>query len=237
MKFELSSVLALAATAIAAPAMDKSLAPRAVVKGFDISHYQATVNYAAAYNTGGLRFAMVKATEGTTYKDPKFTTHYNGLTNAGFIRGGYHFANPSSSPGSGAAQASFFYKNGGGWTNDGITLPGMLDMEAGSSKCWGLSASQMVTWINDFVTKYHSLSTRYPIIYTSPDWWKSCTGNSNAFINKSPLDMAQWSSSPGTPPGGWPYWTFWQNADTNPYGGDSDQFNGDMTQLKKMATG
>jgi len=39
------------------------------------------------------------------------------------------------------------------------------------------------------------------------------------------------------PQGSWPFYTFWQNADTNDYGGDSDVFNGDLTQLKKLAIG
>lgn len=40
------------------------------VQGFDISHYQSSVNFAGAY-AGGLRFVYIKATEGTTYQDPK----------------------------------------------------------------------------------------------------------------------------------------------------------------------
>ena len=61
------------------------------------------------------------------YKDPSFSDHYVGATNAGLIRGGYHFAHPNLS--SGAAQAQFFLAHGGGWSKDGITLPGALDIE------------------------------------------------------------------------------------------------------------
>jgi GH25 family lysozyme M1 (1,4-beta-N-acetylmuramidase) len=91
------------------------------VYGFDISHYQSSVDFDAAYNDGGLRFVYIKATEGLTYKDPAFSDHYDGATSAGFIRGGYHFAHGDESA---SDQASFFYENGGGWTDDGITLPG-----------------------------------------------------------------------------------------------------------------
>jgi GH25 family lysozyme M1 (1,4-beta-N-acetylmuramidase) len=45
----------------------------AVVQGFDISHYQPTVNFASAY-AGGLRFVYIKATEGTTYTDSSVRT-------------------------------------------------------------------------------------------------------------------------------------------------------------------
>ena len=61
------------------------------------------------------------------YKSPSFSSQYTGATKAGLIRGGYHFALPDKS--SGAVQANWFASHGGGWSKDGITLPGALDME------------------------------------------------------------------------------------------------------------
>lgn len=197
----------------------------ATVQGIDISHYQSSVDFKGAYNAG-IRFAYIKATEGTTYTDPKFSQHYNGATAAGFIRGGYHFARPAAS--SGAAQAKYFVAHGGGWSKDGITLPGMLDLEGDCA-----SAS----WIKDFSDTYHAATGRYPVFYTTNSWWVSCTGNSQAFKDTNPLMLARWGSSAGTIPGGWPYYTIWQYKDSNAWGGDSDVFNGDATQLKKLATG
>jgi GH25 family lysozyme M1 (1,4-beta-N-acetylmuramidase) len=89
----LLTLATLATAALAAPAVEK----RDTVYGFDISHYQSSVDFNAAYGDGGLRFVYIKATEGTTYKDPSFSSHYTGATNAGFIRGGYHFAHGDSS--------------------------------------------------------------------------------------------------------------------------------------------
>ncbi len=98
----------------------------ASVAGIDFSSYQGNVNWQAQYNAGK-RFAYVKATEGTTYKNPYFTQQYNGSYGVGMIRGAYHFARPDRS--SGASQASFFVRSGGAWSADGKTLPGALDME------------------------------------------------------------------------------------------------------------
>nr|QNJ46212.1 GH25 muramidase [Aspergillus deflectus] len=201
----------------------------AAVQGFDISHYQSSVDYAGAYSSGA-RFVMIKATEGTTYTDPAFSTHYTGATNAGLIRGGYHFARPGSS--SGAAQAEYFLAHGGGWTGDGITLPGMLDLEAG---CSGLSASAMVSWIQDFGETYKASTGRYPMIYTTTSWWSSCTGNNGGF-GDYPLVLARWASSPGELPNGWSVHSFWQNADTYEYGGDSEIWNGSQENLVKFAS-
>ena len=61
------------------------------------------------------------------YKNSYFSSQYTGATKAGLIRGGYHFARPDVA--SGAAQANYFASNGGGWTGDGRTLPGALDIE------------------------------------------------------------------------------------------------------------
>ncbi|KAF5012743.1 hypothetical protein F66182_15241 [Fusarium sp. NRRL 66182] len=209
---------------------------KATVQGFDISSYQPSVDFSAAYDSGA-RFVIIKATEGTDYIDSTFSSHYTGATNAGFSRGGYHFAHPDSS--SGATQAKYFIAHGGGWSGDGITLPGMLDIEYNPSgaTCYGLSASAMVSWISDFVNTYHASEGVYPLIYTTNDWWTTCTGDSTAFSSTCPLVLARYGSSPGTIPGNWGYQTFWQNADSYTYGGDSDIFNGGLSQLKAIASG
>jgi GH25 family lysozyme M1 (1,4-beta-N-acetylmuramidase) len=201
--------------------------------GFDVSHYQGTVNWAGAY-ANGARFAYMKATEGTTFKDPNFNANYPNSYYAGFIRGAYHFATPNTS--TGAAQADYFVANGGGWSKDGKTLPPMLDIEYGSSStCWGLSQASMRTWISSFVNEVHARTTRWATIYTTTDWWTTCTGNSSAYAANDPLFVARYSSSVGTLPAGWPFYTFWQHADSGTFPGDQDYFNGAVTGLQNLA--
>ncbi|KAF9150928.1 hypothetical protein DFQ26_001418, partial [Actinomortierella ambigua] len=122
----------------------------------DVSHWQGPVNWAGV-KAGGIEFVYIKATEGTTYRDPNFNQNYPGATNAGLIRGAYHFARPGES--SGRAQAEYFLGHGGGWSGDGKTLPGALDLEAG---CSGLSRAAMVLWIKDFSDTYKGHTQRYP---------------------------------------------------------------------------
>ncbi|TBU36833.1 glycoside hydrolase family 25 protein [Dichomitus squalens] len=234
MKFATASVFVLVATAATAlPVLQK----RANPKGIDISSYQGTVNFNTVKANGIISFVYIKATEGTTFRDPNFSSHYEGATNAGLIRGGYHFAHPDSS--SGATQAKYFLAHGGGWSSDGITLPGALDIEYNPSgaECYGLSASEMVSWIKDFSNTYHSSTGVYPVIYTTTDWWKTCTGNSAAFASTNPLWIARYSSSIGALPAGWSYTTFWQYADSGSNPGDQDEFNGTLDGLKKLALG
>ena len=120
---KLTALLALCAVALASPI---ELEKRADPQGIDVSHYQPSVNWSTV-KSNGVKFAYIKATEGTGYTNPSFSSQYTGATNAGLIRGGYHFARPDVS--TGAAQAKYFLAHGGGWSADGITLPGALDIE------------------------------------------------------------------------------------------------------------
>lgn len=208
----------------------------AILSGQDVSGYQGSVNW-AAQAAAGSKFTYIKATEGTTYTNPSFTQQYNGAYNAGLIRGSYHFAHPDSS--SGAAQAKYFIAHGGGWSADGKTLPGALDIEYNPSgaTCYGLSQSAMVSWIKDFSNTYHAATGRYPVIYTTTGWWTTCTGNSAAFGTNNPLWIARYSSTAGTLPNGWSYYSFWQNADSGSLAGDQDRWNGDAAGLSKFAKG
>lgn len=44
-----------------------------------------------------------------------------------------------------------------------------------------------------------------PVIYSTTDWWTTCTGNSAAFAGNSPLWIARYASTVGTLPAGWEY--------------------------------
>ena len=246
MKFAAPAIRALAAV------------PRATdtVSGFDVSHYQPNVDFSSAYSDDA-RFVIMKvctvvaslrhkplslstlqtnfgpqATESTNVVDSAFASHWTDATNAGLIRGAYHFGHPDAS--TGADQAGFFTANGGSWTDDGQTLPGMLDLEAGPSACWNMSSSAMVSWISDFVDTYHSSQGIYPMIYTSTNWWTDCTANSAEFAS-CPLVIAEYSSEVGTLPAGWEAYTIWQYNGKSSWGGASDRFNGDITQLQTLA--
>ncbi|SPO25690.1 probable lysozyme [Ustilago trichophora] len=203
--------------------------------GFDISGYQPNPNYSSAV-ANGAKFVIIKATEGTTFKSSSFSSQYNGATNAGLMRGAYHFAHPDSS--SGSAQAKFFLANGGGWTNDGRSLPGTIDLESvsGSSTCYGLSRSALVSWIQDFGNTYKAATGRYPMIYTSSGWWNQCVASS-AFAADYPLWVANYGVSSPKIPTGFTYYSFWQYADSGTYPGDQDTWNGSLDSLKTFARG
>jgi GH25 family lysozyme M1 (1,4-beta-N-acetylmuramidase) len=204
------------------------------VLGLDVSAYQGNVNWSAVA-AAGAQFAYVKATEGTYYTNAYFAQQYIGSYDAGLIRGAYAFAIPSWS--SGASQADYLVNNGGAWSADGKTLPGALDIEYNpyGAECYGLSQPAMVSWIASFLNEYHARTGRWAPIYSTTDWWSTCTGNYSGFAANSPLWIAIYSSSAGTLPAGWPYYTFWQYADAGTFPGDQDVFNGTTSRLVALA--
>lgn len=208
----------------------------ATVEGVDVSSHQGNVNWNTLWNSG-VRFAYVKATEATSYKNPNFTQQYNGSYNVGMIRGAYHFATPNTS--TGAAQANYFVANGGGWSKDGKTLPGVLDIEYNpyGATCYGKTQAAMVSWIRDFTTTYKARTGRDAVIYTTTNWWSQCTGNNASFGSTNPLWIARYASSPGTLPNGWGFHTFWQYTSTGPTVGDHNVFNGAYDRLQALANG
>ena len=201
------------------------------VLGIDVSSWQGNVDWAAQAALGK-RFAYVKATEGTTYRNPYFGSQYGGSYRAGLIRGAYHFALPSKS--GGKKQAAYFVRNGGGWSPDGRTLPGVLDIEYNpyGATCYGKTKKQMVRWIRAFVTEYKRRTSRDAVIYTTTDWWTRCTGNSTEFSATNPLWLARYATTPGTLPGGWQWPTFWQYSN-NPI--DQNRFSARYSRLVVLA--
>jgi hypothetical protein len=83
------------------------------VKGIDVSSYQST-----DYGTSGLAFVLVKATEGTSYVNPRHAAQVSHGRSAHLVVGHYHFARP----GSVGAQASYFLKHAAPKAGDILAL-------------------------------------------------------------------------------------------------------------------
>ena len=206
------------------------------VQGMDVSGHQQDVDWQSQWDMGA-RFVYIKATEGMDFMSPTFGSQYNGSADQGMIRGGYHFALPSVS--SGAVQANYFLARGGGWSADGKTLPPLLDIEYNpysslGNSCYNMSGSAMVKWIKDFSETVLARTGRVPAIYTTTDWWSTCTGNDGSF-GDNPLHVAAYSKWVGHMPNGWSVQSIWQYSSEGPFDGDSNAWNGDYAALQRFA--
>ncbi|HEY1573339.1 MAG TPA: GH25 family lysozyme [Pseudonocardiaceae bacterium] len=209
--------------------------PGATLPGLDVSHHQGTVNWGSVA-AAGATFAYLKATEGTGFVDGRFNRNFAAARAAGLFRGAYHFALPDRS--GGAAQATFFLNHGGGWTADGTTLPPVIDMEYNpyGPTCYGLDRAQMSAWVRDFSVTVHNRTHRWPMIYTTRDWWSRCAADAGVG-RYDPLWLARYNTNPGALPAGWSFYTVWQYDDAGTLPGDQDVFSGTIKQLSAFAGG
>lgn len=205
------------------------------VQGMDVSNWQGSVNWSAAYRQGA-RFAFVKATEGTNCTSPTWQAQYTGAASHGLLRGSYHRALPSVS--SAAAQARFLVAHGGGWRADGKTLPPVLDIEFNKysvlgDTCYDMSQRQLQAWISEFVRTMDELIGRHPVIYTNTNWWQTCVGTDA--LGGYPLWVARYAQTTPALPSGWSRYHFWQYSDSGPFAGDSDVWHSSYTDLRAWA--
>ena len=199
-------------------------------QGFTIPIIGATFSGPTPTNSG-------TTPENATYPTVDIAQQYDGSYDVGMIRGAYHFATPDTT--SGAAQANYFVDHGGGWSKDGRTLPGALDIEWNpyGAACYGKTQSAMVSWISSFLAQYKARTGRDAVIYTATSWWVDCTGNYGGFASANPLWIARYASAPGTLPAGWSYYTMWQYTSSGPTVGDHDKFNGALDRVQALANG
>jgi GH25 family lysozyme M1 (1,4-beta-N-acetylmuramidase) len=206
--------------------------------GIDVSNHNGRVDFQKV-KKDGRDFAFVLATDGTSFTSDLFSSQYSGAAEAGLFRGAYHFARPNASA---TKQASRFLQTVD-YRNDGKSLPPVVDMEANpdGAACYGLDHKQMKDWIEDFVGEVKKQTGRDAIIYTSPGFWRDCTGDSKDF-ERNPLWVAQWDVDRPEKIGGWSSYTVWQYSDTGKVDGvdgnvDVNRFNGDVAAVEKLAKG
>ena len=205
----------------------------ATVAGVDVSAYQRSVDWAGLWASGH-RFVWVKATEGSTWTSPRYAAQVAGAREVGFLVGAYHYARPGNS--AAAVQARHLVSVSGGWTPDGRTLPGALDLEFAESgeKCHGLSPSRMTAWVADFVAEYRRLTGRAPLIYTTREFWTQCLSDDRTIPAAAPLWLFDHEGDMGPWPAGWQRPTVWQRGVDG--GIDRNVFLGSAADLVRFAT-
>jgi lysozyme len=196
--------------------------------GIDVSKWQGVVNWKQVQQAD-MAFAFARATYGTSEVDSSFADNWQGMKEAGIIRGAYHFFLAAEDP---ARQAEFFISTVG--SLDAGDLPPVIDVESDSGVSSNLVAD-VQTWL-DAVAKGLG---RTPIIYTAPSYWNA---NMNSDFGNYPLWVAEYGVAEPKAVNGWTSWTFWQYSSTGKVGGvsnsvDLDYFNGTtLTALINAST-
>lgn len=213
--------LVLSAALIAPAATATShLAP----SGVDVASWQRSINWQQVNETQ--EFAFVKATEGTTYKNPQYDHDIKQARDSGLVVGAYHYARPHLDP---VEQAKHFAAAYNAYPQD---LPPVMDIEQTD----GVAPQQLIAWTRTFLNETERLTGRVPMVYTYRYFWQEDMANTTEF-NSYPLWFAAYQNDvPGNLPGGWDQMAFWQRADNGSVSGittpvDMNLFNGTPAQL------
>lgn len=130
-----------------------------MLRGFDVSHYQGAVDWAALKKQYGITWGAAKATEGTGYKDSRFAANWKGLKAAGLVRMAYHFAHPDNSPADDAKAFLDYVNAAGGFGPEDIAV---MDMESNPNNLPMLQVRDWLAGWADIVTK---ATGRKPFLY------------------------------------------------------------------------
>lgn len=159
--------------------MTKNLENQGMIPGIDVSAWQPHTDW-QAIAASGERWAIIKATEGTTYRSPTFKRQVEGARAAGLYVGAYHFArweldNPE-------AQAEHLARELERVMGRGPMLPPVLDLEwcstgrkdeAGKTIYHKRPAAEIADWSRRFLDRLHTLTERTPLVYTGPTFVRS----------------------------------------------------------------
>lgn len=198
------------------------------VHGIDISHYQGTIDWATLEQYQSerypLKFVFVKATEGGDLHDDTFIRNFEAARKYGYIRGAYHFFNPSTPA---LKQADFFIRSVRLEKGD---LPPVLDVELKGKK----SEEQLKTDIKLWLDKVEQHYRVKPILYTSYKF--KIRYLSDSIFNAYPYWIAHYYVDSVRYEGSW---RFWQHTDVGTIPGiskdvDLNIFNGTLDELKRM---
>jgi lysozyme len=197
-----------------------------------VSSYQGEIdwNILAGQN---IKFAFIKATEGSGFVDKNFKTNYENANKSGVFAGAYHFFSYDSD---GEAQADNFIKNVPISPN---TLPPAIDIEFyGDNIKNPLSKEHTSAILKPLLEKLYKYYNKKPIIYATIKSY-------NLYINGDYYDYPIWIRSVNTRPfmSDGRKWLFWQYSDNkvlDGYTGDEEHidmnvFNGPLEALESYA--
>lgn len=219
-----------------------------MLRGFDVSHFQGPVDWAALEAAYGIDFGGCKATEGTSFRDSEFPVNWAKLADlamdVGIVRMAYHYGHPARDP----DQSAVVFLD---YVHDLEPMDLLvLDLETGD----GLSQAEVNQWAKAWAAAVRALAPSHsPVLYTGHAYMENQTGvglngpYGSWWYARYPSSLANaviWPATfnPTLPsPNAWggpP--DFWQYSSTFPsIGGqlDANVYNGTLDQLCNLNGG
>lgn len=185
------------------------------VYGIDISHHQLYVNWddlkiyvdengrtvrdkSESVASEDVGFVFMKATEGTSFRDGKFSSRWKNAGKTGIRRGAYHFFRPGKNV---SAQVTNFISHVGPLSEN--DLPPVLDIEQTDGCRPAVVNARALEWLKAIEKHYG----RKPIIYANPDFIRNVLDDD--LLSSYTIWVAHYRVAR-------PFckdWTFWQFTD------------------------
>lgn len=205
-----------------------SRAAKYPIHGVDVSHYQGEIDWdvLAAQN---IRFAYIKATEGSSYVDERFANNYGMARQTGLRVGAYHFFSFDSS---GATQAVNFIETVKAF--DGM-LPPVVDVEFyGNKEANPPDPEEVRPQLQAYLDAVENAYGLRPVIYATYESWK-------LYIENQFDDYPLWIRDIWNQPKSSIDWTLWQYTNRGRLKGfsgeesyvDLNVFKGTMEEWEK----
>jgi lysozyme len=176
-------------------------APRPrLVRGVDASHHQGAIDWARV-RRDRMDFAYLKASEGSTFVDPRFVSNARAASAAGLRVGGYHYFSTCSP---GAPQGEHFVDV---LASAGAAeqLPPAIDLELQGNCAQPPPREELLAEVRAFMKVVERATGRRMVVYAYPDF--------EARYRFAPvLDRRQWVRRIGNRPPDRQWW-IWQKDD------------------------
>jgi len=192
------------------------------VRGVDVSSYQGQIDWPVLADQG-IDFAFIKATEGSSFVDPRFADNWTAANQTDLAVGAYHFFSAESP---GATQAANFVAT--------VPVePGMLPPVVDVERYGDVDAAR--TELQALLDALEAHYGQRPIIYTTDGLYDAFVHD---FVGHYPL----WIRSIWRPPALGGQWTFWQYSNRGRLDGydgperfiDLNVFSGTHIQLDAL---
>jgi lysozyme len=209
-------------------------------QGIDVSHHNGNIDFKKVA-ADGISFVFIKATQGKSFRSPKFLQFVKDAKAAGLLIGAYHYVDDSAgSLDAAKAEAQNFYRAIQDAGGIGVfDLPPVMDYESNKNS---YSKATITAVAKTFLEEIHKLTGVKPLVYTYPAFIGNFTG-----LSSYPLWIARYSTQTPADASGWTRWDFWQYSDGSagaylPRGNrkvdgisgavDLNEFNGTVAELK-----
>ncbi|MFS3127614.1 GH25 family lysozyme [Nocardioides sp. Bht2] len=170
--------------------------------GIDASHHQGVIDWKRVA-ADEIEFAYLKASEGSTFTDPRFADNRRQALAAGLRVGGYHYFSICSP---GAPQAKHFVQVLGEQGDRRTTLPPAVDLELGGNCAQPPARAELLREVQGFIDDVEAATGRNVVVYAYPDF-------EERFHLTAALDRRLWVRLLGKEEPGSDWW-MWQKSDS-----------------------